>query len=78
MSSLADDLNTFRVFRGFPPRDQDESLPGPVGAGAKPELAEEVLAGAEIDLKALAEKVYALLRQEARLERERLIRNRSW
>jgi hypothetical protein len=78
MSPLADDLNTFRVFRGFPPRDQDESLPGPAGAGEEPELAEEVLAGAEIDLKVLAEKVYVLLRQEARLERERLVRNRPW
>ncbi len=32
----------------------------------------------EIDLQALADKVYALLRQELRLERERLGRRRPW
>lgn len=32
----------------------------------------------EIDLQALAARVYALLRQELRLERERLGRRRPW
>jgi hypothetical protein len=83
MSSLADDLDTFRIPRGFPP--QDDLLSGPANTGEEPEVAEEVLGPAEetsaepeIELKALAEKVYALLRQEARLERERLIRNKPW
>lgn len=78
MPSLADDLNTFRAFRGPPPQDQDDLLPGPAGAGEEPEPEEEASAEPEIDLKALAEKLYALLRQEARLERERLVRNRPW
>ncbi len=82
MSSLADDLNTFRLFRGFPPRD--DSLSGPAGSGEEagpaeePSPAGETPAEPEIDLRALAEKVYALLGQEARLERERLIRNKPW
>jgi len=77
MSSLADDLRTFRVFRRFPPQDQ-ESLPGLASAEEALEPAEETSATPEIDLQALAEKVYALFRQEARLERERLIRYRPW
>lgn len=77
MSSLADDLNTFRVFRGFPPQDQ-ESLPGLASTEEALEPAEETSATPEIDLQALAEKVYALFRQEARLERERLVRNKPW
>jgi hypothetical protein len=76
MSLLADDLDTFRVLRGFPP--QDDSLPGPVSAEEAPEFVEETPAAPRVDLKALAERVYALLRQEARLERERLVRNRPW
>jgi hypothetical protein len=83
MSPLADDLNAFRVSREFLP--QDDLLSGPASTGEEPEVAEEVpepaeetSAEPEIDLKALAEKVYALLRQEVRLERERLIRNRPW
>lgn len=76
MSLLADDLNTFRIFRGFPP--QDDSLTGPPSAEEGLGPAEETSAAPEIDLRVLAEKVYALLRQEARLERERLVRNKPW
>jgi hypothetical protein len=39
-------------------------------AGARPEADES--AGQKIDLQALAERIYRLLKEEARLERERL------
>jgi hypothetical protein len=39
-------------------------------AGAKPAAGEP--AGQKIDLQALAERIYRLLKEEARLERERL------
>lgn len=39
-------------------------------AGARPEAGEP--AGQKIDLQALAERIYRLLKEEARMERERL------
>jgi hypothetical protein len=89
-SSLEDDLNTFCVFRGFsPPTGDDEQDVSPSElasreaeaalAGNTPQMAERGSAEElEMDLKTLAEKVYALLRQELRLERERLVRRRPW
>jgi hypothetical protein len=82
-TSLDDDLNTFRISRGFPPQEgseekEEESPPDLGGAGEEPELAEETPVEPEIDLKTLAEKLYVLLRQELRLERERMVRQRRW
>jgi hypothetical protein len=56
------------------------SLPGATSSGdpeTSPEEAHQPAQG-EIDLRALAEKLYQLLKEEARLERERLGRDRSW
>jgi hypothetical protein len=64
MSSPDDRSRIFKVAEGG---DQ----PPVAGAG------EETAAEQEIDLHALASKVYDLLKQELRLERERLGRNRS-
>ena len=83
MSSLADDLDTLRI-PGLPPADGPE--PGSAGGEEESELAGEApepleQAPAEprtLPLESLAEKVYALLKQELRLERERLVRNRPW
>jgi len=44
---------------------------GPAEKGRKP-------AKGEIELEALAERIYQLLKEEARLERERLGRRRAW
>jgi hypothetical protein len=56
------------------------SLPGATSSSepeTPPEKVHQPVQG-EIDLRALAEKLYQLLKDEARLERERLGRNRSW
>lgn len=69
MSSPGDPLHTFRA-EGHPP---------PGGGGARPSAAsagQEAPADQEIDLQALARKVYALLKQELELERERVGWNR--
>jgi hypothetical protein len=58
MSSLDERLDTLRV---------SDQPPGDGGANQK-----DAAAGQEIDLQALAVRVYALLKQELRLERERL------
>jgi hypothetical protein len=52
-------------------------LPSTTEATASTEGAQETRppAGGEVDLKALAEKIYKLLKEEARLERERLGRH---
>jgi hypothetical protein len=56
------------------------SLPGATSSSEPETSSEEVHqpVQGEIDLRALAEKLYHLLKEEARLERERLGRNRSW
>jgi hypothetical protein len=50
------------------------------GTGESAEPAQEGLESSrtEIDLQALAEKIYRLLKEEARLERERLGRRDIW
>jgi len=50
------------------------------GAAAQPEVAkaEDKSSKPEIDVQALAERIYRLFREEARLERERLGRPRPW
>jgi hypothetical protein len=50
------------------------------GAAARPEVAkaEDKPPKPEIDLQALAERLYRLFREEARLERERLGGPRPW
>lgn len=67
MSKFADDSNTFRTLKGFPPPP-----------GAKSASPEKALPGLEVDLYALAEEIYALLEQELVLENERLVRRQSW
>lgn len=51
--------------------------PSTTGANEPSERARETResTGQEIDLKALAERIYKLLKEEARLERERLGRH---
>jgi len=66
--SRVDDLNAFRTFRGFPPAPDLKSG----SAEEEPEAVEEAIES-ETDLRALAEKVYALLKRELALERERLV-----
>jgi hypothetical protein len=53
------------------------SLPGATSSGESEIAPEEVQqpAQGEIDLRALAERLYQLLKEEARLERERLGRD---
>jgi hypothetical protein len=65
MSSPGDPLQTFRV-GGHPPPGGGAARPGTTSAG------QEAPADQEIDLQALARKVYELLKQELKLERERL------
>ena len=50
------------------------------GAAAQPEVAkaEDKSSTPEINLQALAERIYRLFREEAVLERERLGRPRPW
>jgi len=48
-----------------------EPVSGETPAQEVPELAEEI-SMADIDLQALAEKVYRLLKEELRIERDRL------
>jgi len=60
--------------------DRPSSFPGlrgyrPPEGGSLPS-GQETLAEQEIDLQSLAEEVYALLKEELRVERERLGRNR--
>ena len=69
MSSLGKPLHTFRVSGDVQAR----------GGGALPGTAnpsQKTPADQEIDLQALARKVYELLKQELKLERERLGWNR--
>jgi hypothetical protein len=70
MSSLGDPLHTFRVGGHPPPGGGGAALPGTASAG------QETPADQEIDLQALARKVYELLKQELELERERVGWNR--
>ena len=55
------------------------SLPGATSSGESETAPEEVQQPAQgaIDLRALAERLYQLLKEEARLERERLGRDQS-
>ncbi len=71
--SGVDDLNAFRAFREFPPVTGSKSG----SAEGEPEAVEETIES-EANLRALAEKVYALLKQELASERERLARNQAW
>lgn len=48
------------------------------GESAEPAREGQEPAGTEVDLQALAEKIYRLLKEEARLERERLGRRDIW
>jgi hypothetical protein len=75
MSSLDDDLNTFRVFNR--PSESGDALSG-AASPDEDEAASQEAASPTIDLQALADKVYALLKQELRLEQERLGRRRLW
>jgi hypothetical protein len=70
MSSLGKPLHTFRVSRDVQPRGGGGARPGTTSPG------QETSADQEIDLQALARKVYELLKQELKLERERLGWNR--
>jgi hypothetical protein len=69
MTELIDDRDTLRAFKGFPVRDdqepEDEEQLVPI-------LDDETPSEPEVDLHALARKIYALLKQELALERERL------
>ncbi len=81
MSSLEEDLNTFRIYRSglsmaeATEETGDELSPQDTGVGQaslseEEEETEEIIT--PIDLPALAERIYRLLKQELRLERERL------
>ncbi len=88
MSSLDDDLNTLRIYSsGLSPMEDEEDeedeeltleaanveeLPAP-DEETPAEVAIE-----PINLPALADRIYSLLKQELRLERERLARNTPW
>ena len=82
MSSLEEDLNTFRIYSsGLSPMEdggdeEDEELTlEAADVEESPAPAEETLTETSIepiDLPALADRIYALLKQELRLERERL------
>lgn len=76
MPSLGDDLNTFHIRRSSLPPTSGDSLPTP--AAESTALEAEPSADQEIDLLALAQKVYDLLKQELRVERERLGQRRIW
>lgn len=86
MSSLDDDLNTFRIYRsGLSPiegGEEDEELaPAAAKVEESPAPAEETPTETyiePIDLPVLADRIYALLKRELTLERERLGRNTSW
>jgi len=71
MSSLGKPLHTFRVSRDAQPRGGGAAPPGTASPG------QETSTDQETDLQALARKVYALLKQELELERERAGWNRS-
>jgi len=73
MSRLVDDSNAFRAFRGFSPATGSKSSAAEEEAGAVEETLES-----EAGLRALAEKVYALLKQELTVEGERVVRNQAW
>lgn len=71
MASLQEDLNTFHVQRldlGEAGDSLEELLPS-IEPGASAE--EDESSAEEVDLKQLAQKVYALLKKELRIERER-------
>jgi len=70
MSSLGDPLHTFRVSSSVQSHGGGAAPPGTASPG------QETPADQEIDLQALARKVYELLKQELKLERERLGWNR--
>ncbi len=77
MSSLQDDLNTFHL--------QRNDLSPASGGSSSAAMAEESLlpetepsVSQEIDPLALAQKVYDLLKQELKLEQERLGQRRIW
>ncbi len=90
MPTLEEDLNTFRIFRGFASEEEkaeDENGEPIIRARIRqqltetegiPEPLEEALSEPEIDLRVLAEKIYALFKQELVLERERAARRISW
>ncbi len=71
MSSLQEDLNLFRI---QPARSSSGNVSPPIGAASNGEPPPEADASTvpELDLQALAQKVYDLLKQEARIERDRL------
>jgi len=87
MPSLADDLNTLRIYgSGLSPMagkegEQEEGLtPATADVEESPSPVEEPATEASIqpiDLLSLADRIYALFKQELRLERERLGRNSS-
>jgi hypothetical protein len=70
MSSLGKPLHTFPVSSSVQSRGGGATPPGTASAG------QETPADQEIDLQALARKVYELLKQELELERQRLGWNR--
>jgi hypothetical protein len=70
MSSLGDPLHTFRVSSSVQSQGSGAAPPGTASPS------QETSADQEIDLQALARKVYALLKQELKRERDRLGWNR--
>jgi hypothetical protein len=70
MSSLGEPLHTFRVSSSVQSQGGGATPPGTASAG------QETSTDQEIDLQALAQKVYELLKQELKLERERVGWNR--
>jgi hypothetical protein len=54
------------------------SSPTGTAESAEPAQGSHEQAEAELDLRVLAEKVYRLLKEEARLERERLGQRHTW
>ncbi len=79
MPSLQDGLNTFST-QEFDLPTVDEDLMSAIGA-INDEISaqgDESASASEIDIAALAQKVYALLKKELRIESERRGQSSSW
>ncbi len=80
MTSLQEDLNTFHVQR-FDITDDESALEDLLSLTDLTELTasseDNEAAGAEVDLKQLAQKVYTLLKKELRIEQERCPKHKA-
>ena len=78
MTSLQEDLNTFHIQRVDLPDFEDflaDTLPS---TETEASATENSSSPEEVDLKQLAQKVYALLKKELRIEQERRPRHKAF